>query len=409
MTRPLFIGTLADGIPVVGERLSGRRVQCYEVRVGTGYGGDPHRIPGVAHLVEHLVLRRAQGSPLNASTKTLEMLGARPTATTAREFTSFALAVPEDHAQLALTELHRMVIRPDLSTTAIDAELRIIAAERALHRTDPQRVLSEVAEGHLFGDPLVRSGPRPTLTAAREFWTQHYRPENIAIYTSGPADDRSLGLTTSCPRPTARPDAKSEVTALPPQGIRALHIRWSNMEHRRTHLLSCFCVANQGSESRAAANVLVALLGGGFSALLVRKLRTERQLSYSPRVFYTDLGATGLISAFATVAASDDQAAGEIMECAPQNLASDPLLAERVDLAKAHLRMGTLIAYDDLPRRVSALASSWERRQQFVPSGVLKAIDRVSPEAIAELVGTLSSLAPQHIVYEEESAGPTWR
>ncbi|WP_285116257.1 insulinase family protein [Leifsonia sp. fls2-241-R2A-40a] len=408
MRDGLSIGILADGILVISERLRGRRIQCFEVRVGTGYGSDPESACGLAHLVEHLVLRRADGTPLSTRTRSLEELGARPTAATARDFTSFGVTVPNDQAAIALDELHRMILQPELSVSAVEAEQRIIAAERAIQQGDPLRALSRVAEKHLFSQRSMAPGTSEWLAGAHRFWSDHYRPGNITIFTSGPANTDALGLATGARQHGSAPPKTSGATSASPAKLRVLHIRKADTQRGHTHLLSCYTVPNRSGEHRAVANVLVALLGGGFSSLLVRQLRTDRQLSYSPRTFYTDYGTIGLISAFATVATSDEDAAARAMADAMHDLASDPLLAERVDVAKAHLRTGTLIAYDDLPRRVSALASSWERRRRFSPAEVIRAIDRIRPASVAALAGVLSSSPVEFIGHEDESGGIRW-
>lgn len=403
MNGSLRSRVLADGTSLVSEFLPERGVQAIEIRVAAGFSDDPADAPGCAHLVEHLALRRAVRTPSDdAVLDNLDAHGLRPVAVTTRDFTSFSVVAPPQCAVDALRGLHRMMREPDFSDHAVSAELGIIRAERMVQAADPVRRLSEVAESRIFGHPLPELQSTTTVAPmdARSFWARCHSPANIVIATSGPAGDFGSSYSGvseySTPVPTAGgPVSQSAFLD------ETLHVRWHETRKSLAHVLYAFPVRCEGVRQRAVANVLASALGGGFSSHLVKKLRVEKQLSYSPRAFYTGHGTAGMINVAATVADSHIQPVTDILSRSMRQLSDDAHIASTVEVAKLHLRTGTLIAFDDLARRASAIASAWQYGHRFDPAAVVQAIESVTPSDVRELANELAARASRHLIHPD--------
>jgi hypothetical protein len=127
----------------------------------------------------------------------------------------------------------------------------------------------------------------------------------------------------------------------------------------------------------------------------------EKQLSYSPRAFYTGHRTAGTINLAATVADSHIQPVTDILSRSMRQLAEDPNIATTVEVAKLHLRSGTLIAFDDLGKRASAIASAWQHGHRFNPGAVVQAIESVTAFDVRELAYELATLPSRRLIYPD--------
>lgn len=85
-----------------------------------------------------------------------------------------------------------------------------------------------------------------------------------------------------------------------------------------------------------------------------------------------------------------------------RRLADDDDFATHVQTAKAHLCTGTLIAHDDLGKRVSAMARLWQRERRLALAEVIASINEVTTDAVRGLMCELASLPADDTVYMDK-------
>ncbi|WP_431218294.1 M16 family metallopeptidase [Leifsonia xyli] len=408
MNRSTTVDALTDGPRLISDYVPERAVQAIEIRVSAGFADDPVDRPGVAHLLEHLTLRRGvEQASQNATAAMLNRRGLQPTAFTARDFTSFSVLAPKDDAAEALHGLWEMLRRPDFAEEAVRAERKIISAEQTAQAADPVRTLMHVAESRMYGFPAPSSTSADELSAddALVFWRRHYHSSNMVICTSGPV--RHIHHDYASPVPVSvSSGALSEDDVRTAQSRpERLHVRACDPRTPLTHLLVSFPVSTASLRERAVANVLAAALGAGFSSLLIRKLRVERQLCYSPRAFFTGYGPSGSVTAVASAPRATEAPTEAVLAHAMRDLSRDPLLESSVDAAKCHLRTGTILAFDDLAKRAAGIASAWQRGHAWDHAAILQSIDDVTTDEIRKLASKLAAL-PRHDIEIAHPSNP---
>jgi zinc protease len=169
-------------IPVRGAATTSLR---YVVRAGSMM--DPPGRDGLAHLLEHLLVRGSTGSP--SLVETVRGAGATLNAFTNRETTTFALDAPsEAFASLAERYL-RAVTNPVFRPAEIERELGVIGQEGA--RTggglwayvEESVYRSQPVLGSTLGGAAARR--RISRTDLVEFYQRHFATANTTVVLAG--------------------------------------------------------------------------------------------------------------------------------------------------------------------------------------------------------------------------------
>ena len=168
------------------------------VQFGVGSHDEPAQLPGLAHLLEHMLFMGSAGYPQAGSFPQLvsEWSG-RFNASTAAERTRYHFSVNPAGLDACLSQLTDMLAAPLFSPEAVAAERQVIDAEfhtrladDALHEQaalgqvfHPAHPLSRFSAGNLISLPLE---PPALAQALRQFHSQHYRAPNGCVLIHAP-------------------------------------------------------------------------------------------------------------------------------------------------------------------------------------------------------------------------------
>ena len=111
-----------------------------------------------------------------------------------------------------------------------------------------------------------------------------------------------------------------------------------------------------------------------------------------------------MISLAATAAESHRGSVGQVLSQSLRDIADSPHFASTVEAAKVHLRSGTIIAFDDLAKRASAIASAWQHGHRFNPAAVVHSIENVAAADVRELANELAALPSRHVVHPDTTS-----
>ncbi|MFB9869578.1 M16 family metallopeptidase [Vreelandella sulfidaeris] len=164
--------------------------------VGAGYLDEPESTPGLAHLLEHVLLTQpvVQGSSLLALT---EQLGGKLNARTDDLITDIHASLPAGSLSQFLTYLHQTLFAPRFDeatiaseSTAIDAEYQARLGTSAMRRLAGLQTLAEATHpGAFCHHGSRRSLGRPPETLKDElkhFHRRYYTPSRISVGLSAP-------------------------------------------------------------------------------------------------------------------------------------------------------------------------------------------------------------------------------
>ncbi|WP_193075819.1 insulinase family protein [Pseudomonas sp. FME51] len=269
------------------------------VQFGVGSHDEPQHLPGLAHLLEHMLFMGSADYPQAGSFPQLvsEWSG-RFNASTAAERTRYHFSVNPAGLEACLAQLADMLAAPLFSPEAVAAERQVIDAEFHTRLAD-DALHEQAALGQVFHSdhPLSRfsAGNRISLhpeppalaQALRQFHAEHYRAPNGCVLIHAPlplkqlmlqADKLAERLPAEAPMPRA-----STGPLFSPEHLPGL-LRWqSRGQHEQWLLL--FALDNvHSSEDAKALRWLCEWLtspapAGGLGWLRARGLAAQLRVS----------------------------------------------------------------------------------------------------------------------------------
>jgi predicted Zn-dependent peptidase len=158
----------------------------------------------------------------------------------------------------------------------------------------------------------------------------------------------------------------------------------------QTHLLLGTPAMGRLDESRYAAAVLDAAVGGGMSSRLFQEIREKRGLVYSVGSSLTHYAGTG---AFSVYAGCSKKRVPEVLRLVREELArvaAEGLTADEVARSKGQLRGGLVLGLEDTGSRMSRLGKSELSFGEYMPvREVLDRIDAVDEAQVAVVAAEL--------------------
>lgn len=274
---------LRNGVPVVLRRRPGAEVTT--VSLWVLLGSRHETMPGVTHLLEHVLMQAAPaGRPMRVVDE-LESLGAEANAITARDHLVLYARVPTPEAVPALRVLAESLTNADFPTELVDAERRVVDEELRLAAADPNDIVHDAFfatafAGQQMGAPV--GGSQATIAglspADLAEWTRrNINTGTVAAVVSGGVEPGEVaevleGGPLGALEPGPWPD---EPTPRPTSGRTDVALNSDT---------AAVIVGGHGFELDhpllPAAEVLIELLAGGNASVLHEEIRTRRGLTY---------------------------------------------------------------------------------------------------------------------------------
>lgn len=232
---------------------------------------------GAAHWVEHMMFRGTERFPMGMMDDAIDRLGGIWNAQTAQDYTAYYTTLPIAHVQLALeAEADRM---RNLSFRAedVEAERRIILAERRSVANDPLFALDEGMNHCAFTKHGYRHevlGNEEDLQRLdgeqlRRFYRQHYIPEQAIGVAVGAFEQEKMlamiaeqfaGIPPSCSLPLAVKHSQKHSHVEPAQSSeRRFTVEWDG---ENEFLEIAYRVPSATHEDWYALSVLASVLAG---------------------------------------------------------------------------------------------------------------------------------------------------
>jgi predicted Zn-dependent peptidase len=290
---------IPPGIPVHVASRPNSSVTTVACTVRFGSRHDPAEYVGLAHMLEHLMLRPSRAAR-DLSTA-VESFGGEVNAITSKEDIFFYCRVPPANALDTLDLLSEWIADPALPLGELEREKGVIIEELRAEASNPADAIYDVLHAGLFPSGGLARPPGGTVegvdaltpevvAAARG---ERIHPGTVGFVVVGPTDpagvvDRLLS---------------SPVTRLPVRDWRAESVPSPAAGGTTTVAIpSDYAYVGLAVEAFSyadpccvAAEVLAALLGGSQSSLLFRVIRSERGLAYSVVALHRGFVDTGVL------------------------------------------------------------------------------------------------------------------
>jgi predicted Zn-dependent peptidase len=288
--------TAAAGVPVLVRERAGADVTSVSVWILVGSRDEAD--PGVAHLLEHVVMQAVPAGRELRVIDEIESYGGEANAVTTRDSVVLQARVPTVDAPAALAVLMAAATTSTFDDDVVEAERRVVLEELRLAAADPTDIVHDVFFATAFGaHPMGRPvGGTPANVARLDAghlaaWARtNVRVGTVGVVVCGGSTvhevsevvrDWTVPAGTEAPRRPADPP-------VPRSGRQDLELAGD------TAAVILGGPAFALTDPRlAAADVVMELLAGGNASPLIEGIRSTRGLSYdisSDVTGYPDVG-----------------------------------------------------------------------------------------------------------------------
>lgn len=276
---------LENGIRIVTTRVPGVRSVSMGVLINAGPRDETPDQCGLAHLIEHVMFQSTSSKTAMQIARIMDSSGGQMGAFTARDYTCYTATVLDDYRTYALDLLSDLLLNSIFPEANMEREKGAIMREIDAANDLPSKrvhslLKSNVWNNHPLGRPIF-GWPDTVKPLTREdiiyFVHKHYLPNRIIVAAAGNLEHHDFVaqvrdffwsmMGESKPTNNGIPSFKSGVTvehASVSQAYFSLGIRAFPYAH----------------SDRYGLHLLNAILGGGISSRLYRRMREERGLVY---------------------------------------------------------------------------------------------------------------------------------
>ena len=340
---------LANGLRVVLAERRGVGLVTAQLVVLSGSETDPAQRAGLASITAGLLTKGTRQHSASALARAAESLGSALDSGAGWHQSEVSMTVAAPHLDAALRLIAEAVREPTFDATELE-RLRVQTLDDLkVAYARPGTVASLAAQRLAFGAGaygLPASGttaslPRIARRDLLDLHAAHYRPDNAVLLFAGDLDaaaalrlaERRFGDWRPARAPVPAPAASAYAGA--PMSVPGAIIEMPQAGQAAVVLV--LPLPPLGAE-RAAAAVMNAVLGGGFSSRINQEIRIKRGLSYSAG---SQLDARREGGALRLVVQTKNESASEV--AALLNAELDRLVAEPVGAAELAARKAALI------------------------------------------------------------------
>jgi predicted Zn-dependent peptidase len=309
---------LDNGLRVITVPMKDSQSAIAMVAVEAGSHYEDKKINGLSHFLEHMCFKgteKREGKDINIE---LDGLGAESNAFTGDEYTGYYAKAHHKKVNKILDIVSDLYLNPTFPEKDIKIEKGVIIEEKNMYEDIPMRQIHVLWEELLYGNqPAGRSilGPKSNIKKFKrddfvKYHQEHYIPQKTTIVVAGNINRRDIIKQV---KETFGEAKKGKV--LKKQKIKTSQkspkIKIQNKKSDQTHLHIGFHSFKIGDKRNITLGIAKAILGGGMSSRLFRKMRHELGMCYYTKSFVqasTDAGnfgvATGVGNARAEEAVS---------------------------------------------------------------------------------------------------------
>jgi zinc protease len=190
---------LDNGVVVILEEDHRTDTIALHIRYGVGGRDEQPGEYGLAHMYEHLMFEGSAHVPTNAFDAWLTAAGGSNNAFTSQDQTAYHMTFPSGALEMALfLETDRIAfLEAGLTEENLRNQQSVVLQERAEGYTEPHGrdidalIRLQYPEGHPYHVPVIGTVADiegAPLEAVQDFWTRHYRPQNIVMSLVGHFD-----------------------------------------------------------------------------------------------------------------------------------------------------------------------------------------------------------------------------
>ena len=343
---------LSNGVRVIVKRMEGLLSVSMGVLVGTGAAYETDAEDGISHFIEHMLFKGTATRTAFELSDAFDALGAQVNAFTGKDMTCFYSKATSDHAAEAFALLADLFLNSVFPEDEMAREKGVVVEEIHMDEDTPEDLCLDLLARTAFGNrnygrnilgpaSNVEGFMREDLFAYRR---ERYCPENIVISFAGNiATAEALALAETYfggMERTGFTDRKKEIVQSAGSMLRKKPIE-------QAHFALGFPTVAREDSLRPAVQVMNAILGGGMSSRLFKKVREELGLAYSVYSYCSHYAETGMLTVYAGVSPAKAKDAFGAVQGVIESFQRDGVTEEEFSRGREQVKSGSIFSQEN--------------------------------------------------------------
>ncbi len=375
--------TLDNGLRVLLEEDHRSPVANFQVWYRVGSRDERVGATGLSHYLEHMMFKGTPTYGPRVFSKLIEAVGGHDNAFTSRDVTAYHVSLAADQLDLVLEVEADRMRHLLLDPREVDSERKVVMEERRTRtEDDPVGGLAELFNlvafaAHPYRLPtvgLAHDIERLTASDLRVWYDTYYRPNNAIVVAVGDfqAADLLERIRTRFEGIPRGPDPPKVAATEPEQrGERRV---WLRREAQLPVVFTGYPAPNHRAEDAYALEVLSAILSGGRTSRLYRRLVHEERIALEAGGDYSRLTLDPDTFTFYVTVLPDRtvEEAERALAAEVERLRIELVSDEELQRAKNQLEAAHVFGQDSVFNRAATLArhellGGWRLRDGYLP------------------------------------------
>ncbi len=344
--------TLSNGVRVVVKQMEGLLSVTMGVLVGTGAAFETDAEDGISHFIEHMQFKGTEKRTAFEISDAFDAIGAQTNAFTGKDMTCYYCKSTSDHAREAFALLADLFLNSTFPEEEMAREKGVVLEEINMGEDTPEDLCLDLLARAAFGNENygrtilgpAKNVKRFTREDIFRYKAERYCPQNIVVSFAG-----NIGIDE------ATELAEEQFGGMPSAPFRArpkqVAMRTDNLFKRKSieqaHFAFAFPSVPRDDRRVPAVQVMNAVLGGGLSSRLFKRVREELGLAYSVYSYTSHYEETGVLAVYAGVnpAKAEDAAAATVSVI--EELRRDGLGEEEFLRGREQLKAGNIFSQEN--------------------------------------------------------------
>ena len=294
--------TLTNGLPLVVIEIPDSKSLVTTFWTKAGNRIDPDGKLGMAHLMEHLLLKKTKSYPSDFEFgQVLEKVGASKNGTTAKDWLNFNITSSSKDFELTTRVLSEMVLNPLITKSGFENERKVVLEENSRRRTHPENSTWDIWFKIFMANSPINCSTLGTVEGIKainlsdtlKFWGQKMLRKDSILVFSGGVD--SATIHNLCEKFFGSHSFSSDLDVPTYDYKSETRIVIEKNDAPQTNMIMSFRIpGGQIYDDYYALLVLRGILCLGWSSRITQRLRVKEALIYgngSNLHRYFDIGA----------------------------------------------------------------------------------------------------------------------
>lgn len=390
---------LANGIRVISEEIPTVKSVSIGIWINTGSRNETSDINGISHFIEHMMFKGTKKRNYIQIAESLESVGGYMNAFTTKEHTCYYARVLDEYLENALDVLSDMVQNSTFPEKEIEKEKTVVLEEIKRSEDDPDDLIHEYFEKHLFGEhpfarPIIGTAENVSKFSQDNLFAytrKFYTNENIILTAAGNLRHEQLvrlaekylvmkrassGTRKNYKSPAQKPFSKEYQKPI-----------------QQAHLCTGALAFNVHNKMRYPGLVLNSILGDGMSSRLFQQIREKHGLAYSVYSFLSMNNETGVFGIYAGTDKNSVQKTIDLAYSELEKFKTLPLKKAELARAKAQLKGSMLMSLESTSNRMMRLGNNELYFGEYKTlDSIVKNIDSVTADEVQRVARELFTI-----------------